>query len=278
LWNETARRSALNVVAVATLVSGMASPATSHAAPTERTLRPATLVRADAIRARLDARYRPSPSGGLAVTESSSTGVVESFTLLSSDLTGSRVVSAANGIYYAVCPVRATCPFPVTRYARPAADYVARRLALQLALRTFLETSAELVVVSLPARSYVALVVRRDELAGEVDLAATARAIGGDPSRALSMPLSELVDRLTRSRVFVGLGLEPTPRGGDSWVGIPRWPIARAGDERELASTAASGAHRMSRTSGGRRDANEAPVSSHGRTDHREARDAPFRD
>lgn len=225
----TARRSALAlVVALATLVAGTASPG-AQATSSERKLEPGALVRAEAIRARLDARYRPSSSGGLAVTESTSTGVLESYTLLSPDLTGSRVVSAANGIYYAICPVRATCPFPAARYARPAADYVARRLALQLALRTFLETSAELVVVSLPTPSYEALVVQRDELARDFDLAASARALGGDPSRALSVSVTELVDRLTRPRVFVALGLEPTPRGGASWAGMPHWLVTDAG-------------------------------------------------
>jgi hypothetical protein len=78
---------------------------------------------------------------GLAVTEATSTGVVESFTLLTPNLLETRIVSANNGIDDAICPVDATCPYPARRFARPAAELVPRRLALELALRTFLDTT-----------------------------------------------------------------------------------------------------------------------------------------
>jgi hypothetical protein len=42
--------------------------------------------------------------------------------------------------------------------------------------------------------------------------------------RTLSASLEKVIDRVTRPRVFLFLGLEPTPRGRDSWAGIPRWP------------------------------------------------------
>ena len=120
------------------------------------------------------------------MTEASSTGVVESFTLLTPNLLETRVLAADNGVYYAICPVRATCPYPATRFARPAADLATRRLALELALSTFLETSADVVAVSLPTPRFIVIIVERAELAREVDLPALANALDGDPSRALS--------------------------------------------------------------------------------------------
>ena len=176
------------------------------------------------IRARIDARYRSLPNGGLAVTEASSTGVVESFALLTPTCSRRASCPAGNGIYYATCPVRASCPYPVQRFARPAADLVPRRLALELALRTFLETSADLVAVSLPTAWFIALVVERKELARAVDMRALARALRGDPAGALAAPLARIVDRVTRPRIFVAMGLDPTPSGRESWAGVPRWP------------------------------------------------------
>jgi hypothetical protein len=188
-------------------------------------LEPKRLARAQRIRAEVDARYRALPVPGLAVTEASSTGVVESFALLTQDLLERRHVSAGNGIYYAICPVRATCPYPARHLARPAAHFVPRRLALELALRTFLETSADVVAVSLPTPRFIAFIVERKELVREVDLPALAKALRGDPTRdTLSSSLEEVVDRLTRPRVFLAAGLEPTPSGRDAWAGIPRWP------------------------------------------------------
>ena len=182
-----------------------------------------TLARAEAIGAQVDARYRALPGRGLAVTEASSTGVLESFTLLTPDLLETRVLPADNGIYYAICPLRATCPYPATRFALPAADLVPRRVALELALRTFLETSADVVAVSLPTQRFIVFVVERAELARAVDLPALADALDGDPARALSVSLKGIVDRVTRPRTFLSFGLEPTQSGRDTWVGLPRW-------------------------------------------------------
>ena len=124
-------------------------------------LEPRSLARAETIRAQLDARYRVLPRRGFAVTEATSTGVVESFALLSPDLLEISYLSANNGIWYAICPVGASCPYPARRFARPAADLVPRRLALELALRTFLETSAEVVAVSLSTPRFTAFIVER---------------------------------------------------------------------------------------------------------------------
>jgi hypothetical protein len=121
-------------------------------------------------------------------------------------------------------PRGARCPYPARRFARPAADFLPRRLALELALRTFLETSATVVAVSLPTPRFILFVVERDELAGEVDMATLAEALSGDPARRLAASLRGTVDRITRARVFVALGLMPTPNGRDSWMGVARWP------------------------------------------------------
>ena len=187
---------------------------------------PGDLTHARAIRSEVTVRYARTRVPRLAVTESSSTGVVESFTLMSPDLLEERILPADNGIYYAICPVRASCPYPALRFARPAAELLPRRLALELALRTFLETSADVVAVSLPTPRFILFVVEREELAREVDLSILVKALGRDPSRALSSSLEAVVDRLTRPRVYVVLGLEPTPSGRDTLVAVPRWPIA----------------------------------------------------
>jgi hypothetical protein len=211
---------------IATICAAAASPA--HGASTESALEPRSLARAQTIRAQLDARYRAVPTRGLAVTEATSTGVVEAFALLTPDLLETRFLPADNGIWYAVCRVRATCPYPARRLARPAADFAARRLALELALRTFVETSATVVAVSLPTPRFIAFVVEREELAREVNVRALATALSGDPARALSASLRATVDRVTRPRVFVAMGLEPAPNGRDFWAGIPRWPSGSA--------------------------------------------------
>src|SRR5512144_3319732 len=78
---------------------------------------PAPLALAQTIRAELDARYRLVPGRPLAVTEASTTGVVESLTLFSADPLETRTVAADNGVYFAICPPRATCPFPARRLA-----------------------------------------------------------------------------------------------------------------------------------------------------------------
>jgi hypothetical protein len=196
------------------LVVGAASNARASSAASELT--PQSLRHAQTIREELDARYRGPRRGGLAVTEASSTGVVESFTLVTSDLLGTRVVPAENGIYYAVCPAGAKCPYPARRLARPAADLDARGLALELAVRTFLETSVDVVAVSLPTLRFMVFIVERDE----VDLEAVARTLASGPSQSVRAT----VDRVTHPRIFVAAGLEPTPSGGDTWLGLPRWP------------------------------------------------------
>jgi hypothetical protein len=178
------------------------------------------LTQARKIKAEITARYARGPK--LTVTEASPTGVIESYLLLTADFLGLRVVPADNGIHYAICPVRATCPYPGPRAARPANAFVPRRQALELALRTFLETSATVVSVSLPTPEYVFFLVERDELR-EVDMAGLAKALAGNPARSPASTLRRTVDEITRPRLFVPLGLEPTPGGRQALGAVPLW-------------------------------------------------------
>lgn len=221
-------RTRLILVAGVLLAVGTVAAFPVQASSTTAALEPRSLSRAQMIRTQIDARYRGPQGRGLAVTEATSTGVVESFTLLTPDLLETRFLPADNGIYYTICPVRATCPYAARRFARAAADLVPRRLALELALRTFLETSADVVAVSLPTPRFIAFIVERRELAREVDMPTLAKALSGDPSRALSLSLERIVHRVTWPRVFLFVALEPTPSGRDSWAGIPRWPTVTA--------------------------------------------------
>ena len=202
----------------------MVTPTTAAASASRAALDPLALEQAQRIRFDITARYVRPGGPQLRVTEASSTGVVESFLLLTPRLDEVRVVPADNGIHFAICPVKAQCPYPAVKYARPAADFVPRRQALELALRTFLETSAMLVAVSLPTRDYRFFAVERDELVREVDMAALARALSGNPARAPAASLRRVVDDVTRPRIFVPLGLEPTPSGRESLGAVPLWP------------------------------------------------------
>lgn len=219
-------------VSVVGLAAAPAAAPSGAGSPTSTTLDPQALARARTIRRETTDRYRRSHGPRLRVSEASSTGVLESYTLLTANMADARVVSAANGIYFAVCPFRAVCPYPGRRFARPAADFAPRRLALELAVRTFNETSADLVVVSLPTPRFTLLVVERHELARTMDMRALARALGGSPARAPARSLQGLVDGLTRPRVHVAIELEPTPSGGVTLSAYPLWPDGRAPDGR----------------------------------------------
>jgi hypothetical protein len=205
----------------------IAIPALSSATPSPLDLR--ALGRAQAIRAEVDARYRSAPSAMLEIREATATQVVESFTLLSFDLLRARIVAADNGIYYAICVVRAPCHASHARFARPAAALLPRRIALELALRTFLETSVDVVAVSLPTRDYTLFLMERDGVERDPDLVRAASALNRDPTHASASWSRPVVDRVTRPRVFTMLGIEPTPAGGDTLAGIRRWPDPIAG-------------------------------------------------
>jgi hypothetical protein len=155
-----------------------------------------TLTRAQVIGAEVDARYRK-----LAVTEVTTTGVVESLTLVEGGLEPLRVVPAANGIYFALCAARARCPYPVRSAVWRMGAALPRRVAVELALRTFLETSATLVVVALPTAEPVWLLFERDDFLR----AASA-------SQPLDRFDDPLVDLLTRPRLYLPLPILPPPK------------------------------------------------------------------
>ena len=117
-----------------------------------------TIEQAEQIRSEVQAN-----GGSFVVTEASSTGVVDSLTLLSHPAPGARVVPAAGGVYYAICPRLARCPYPA-RGGANARSRVPHVMALDLARRTFARTAANLVVVSLPTRRPALLVLERGDV------------------------------------------------------------------------------------------------------------------
>ena len=202
---------------------GLLSPATQAAGgPLGSSGMPPTLVQAQKIRAQVNARYLVPGGPGLAVTEASSTGVIESFSLVTPE--GLRVVPADGGIYFAICPRNARCPLLARGSARPAAAFLPRRQALELALRAFLETTANVVAVSLPTTRFVLFLVQRGELEREVDMRTLVKRLAGNPTIAVDATLRRRVDQLTYSRRFIPLGLEATPTGTDTMPAMPLWP------------------------------------------------------
>lgn len=202
---------------LAAVLASLIIPAASLAVSGSRSLDPLALTQARAIKAEVSARYVRGPK--LKVTEASPTNSLEYYLLLTADFLGLQVVPADNGIHYAICPVGATCPYPAR--SRPASAFAPRREALELAARTFLETSATLVAVSLPTPDYVLFIVERDELAREADLHGLARALSGNPARAPAASLRDIVDEITLPRLFLVLGLEPTPSGRQALGAVP---------------------------------------------------------
>jgi hypothetical protein len=162
------------------------------------------LTRARVIRAEVTARYRHAPGRTLAVTEATRTGVVESITLINEWLEPWHVVPADNGIYFAICSARARRPYWPIEASLP------RRMALELAARTLLETSVDLVVVALPTARPTWLVVERKDLLANVDAPTVLDRLTS--SLALIDPtLPELVGRLSRPRLFLPLPILPPP-------------------------------------------------------------------
>jgi hypothetical protein len=153
---------------------------------------------------------RRSVARSRVITETSSTAVIESLTLFD-EAADPHVVLADRGIYYAVCPNRATCPYP-GRAARPAAALAPRRVALELAVRAFLETPADLVVDSLPTRRFILVVFERDALDAQAASAALAAYAPGDRS----LPLSSVSNANTLPHLYTPFALAPTASGRDS--------------------------------------------------------------
>jgi hypothetical protein len=195
------------------LLVGLACVGPASSASGARSASTVSLARAATIRAEVDARYP-----GLRVTEASSTAVIDSVTLFTAEA-DPRVVPAENGIYFAVCPIRATCPYP-GRAARPSSAFAPRRLALELAVRTFLETEADLVLVSLPTPRFVLLVFERRGL----DASSISEGIDNDPSGQASLDLRNVVDSTTLPRLFGPFALEPCPNGRDTLLALSLAP------------------------------------------------------
>lgn len=194
------------------------SAAPAWAVETESELQPPAVVRAKAIRNQVNARYRPLPGRKLAVTEVTTTGVVESLSLLTSPLELPRVVPADNGLYFALCSVGARCPYPARSAAWPAAAFRPRRQALELAVRAFSQTTVDLVVVALPTWSPTWVVFERDDLSPEIG-APLRDQLTGDP-RFADAGLRAVVERLTRPRTFVPLGIEEVAPGRETIVAV----------------------------------------------------------
>lgn len=198
---EGTGRYATFVRLAAATVAALGLAATAHA----RSDLDEPLAGARAIAAQVDSRF-----SGLRVTEASSTAVVDSLTLFGEGV-DPRVVDTAEGVYYAVCPVRATCPFP-GRKARSASALAPRRVALELAARTFAETAADLVVVSLPTPRFVLLVLERHEL----DADATVRTLEAADAEAVRA----VVDDVTVRSLFEGVALAPDANGGTTLLAV----------------------------------------------------------
>jgi hypothetical protein len=181
------------------------------AAATASALASEDLAQARSIGAEVDMRYRQLPGRRLEVTEATSMAVVETVTLASDWVAPPRVLTADNGIYFAICSAGATCPYPARRSAWPALALLPRRLALELALRTFRATSVSLVVVALPTGEPVWVVFERGDVLADVDARAMVdQALDASPT-AGDATLRGLVDRLTRPRLFVPLPILPPP-------------------------------------------------------------------
>jgi hypothetical protein len=197
----------LQTVAALVTVVAVAGPASSASGASATSSD--ALVQVATIRAEVDARYP-----GLRVTEASSTAVIDSVTLFTADA-DPRAVPAANGIYYAVCPIRATCPYP-GHAASPASAFAPRRLALELAVHTFLETETDLVLVSLPTPRFVLLVFER----GDVDASSISERIGNGPVARPSPGLRNVVDTTTLPRLFEPFAIERCANGRDTLLAL----------------------------------------------------------
>jgi hypothetical protein len=197
-------------LALATLMTAGVAAIPAQSSSSASALEAEALTRARVIRTEVTARYRHVLGRKLVVTDATPTGVVESITLINDWLEPWRVVPADNGIYFAICSVRAKCPYPVRSAAWPAVATLPRRMALELAVRTLVETSVNLVVVALPTARPAWVVVERDDLFASIDAPTVLDRLTSSP--ALMSPwLRELVRRLTRSRLFLPLPVLPPP-------------------------------------------------------------------
>ena len=119
-----------------------------------------------------------------------------------------RIVTIDSGIYFSICSARARCPHPARWAAWRVAAFLPRRQALELALRTLLETSVSLVVVSLPTPQPVWTVFERDDLLANIDAPAVLDKLASSPA-VIDLPLRDFGGRLTRPRLFAPVAMGP---------------------------------------------------------------------
>jgi hypothetical protein len=193
------------VLAAVALAMRASAAVPAHPSATAPALTPDGLARAGAIRAEVNARYRPLPGRRLVVTEATSVGG-GMLALWNDDWLEGRVVPMDNGIYFSICSARARCPYPARWAAWRVAAFMPRRQALELALRTLLETTVSLVVVSLPTAQPVWAVFEREDLLANIDAGAVLDRLASSPA-VIDLPLRELVGRLTRPRLFAPAAL-----------------------------------------------------------------------
>ena len=129
-----------------------------------------------------------------------------------------RVVPADNRIYFALLGTQ-QCPYQARSASWPALAVLPRRQALELAIRTFLETSASLVVVALPTAKPIWLVFERDDLFADVDAQALRGQLASRPA-LLDAGLRQLIDQSTRPRLFIPLALVPVASGRETFEAI----------------------------------------------------------
>jgi hypothetical protein len=194
------------------LAVAAAAAVTAPASAIATVLAPDALTHAREIRAAVNARYRHAPGRKLVVTEATRIAPVGwTLTLWVGDpVEPFRVVPAENGIYFSICSARATCPYPPRWAALHAVAFSPRRLALELALRTFLKTSVSVVVVALPTAEPLWLVVEREDLLGSADARSLVDRLIDHPTVG-DTELRNVVDRLTLSRLFRPLPVLPLP-------------------------------------------------------------------
>ncbi len=179
-----------------------------------------TLQRARGITRGVEARDRQAARTRFDVTDVSLTLVVASVEVGASGSQPARSIPADNGIHFAVCPAgTAMCAGPGRGVSRRASS-AARRVGLELALRTFLETPATLVVVSLPGAEgrSPALVFERSFLRG-IDAEALLRQLGEVATAA------DRLDRLARRHLVALAGLVSYSPTRDSLLTVPL-PVA----------------------------------------------------
>lgn len=231
---------ALLAVAVAALIASISDRATAAPAPFSLTfegahfagakagslpaatpepeleLAASTLPTAKALRLDVSRRHGAVPGRKLVVTESTSMGVVDSVTLVTDWLAEPRIVSTANGVYFAIRSTRARRPY----WRLPA--FPPRQIALELAARMFADTSVRLVVVSLPTARPTWVLFERDEFARDAEVGALPRVLMGDPAD-VDETLRDLVDRLSGSRLYEPLPILPPPPGTIIAVRVTAW-------------------------------------------------------